>query len=51
MTNEQLAIALQELTIEVARLSLRVKELEQADQRRYQTDQEVSAHLNGMTYP
>jgi hypothetical protein len=51
VTIEELEQAVRELTTEVARLTVRVQELEQAERRRYQADQELSAHLNGMTYP
>jgi hypothetical protein len=58
MTNQQLAEAIRELQgiVVVQRGDLealrnRVEELERAEEQRYQTDQEFSAHLNGMTYP
>jgi hypothetical protein len=43
--------AVRELALWCFRLEMRVQELEHAQERRYQADQEVSAHLNGMTYP
>jgi hypothetical protein len=47
----ELEQAVRELTVEVARQAGRLEALEQAAERRYQADQELSAHLNGMTYP
>jgi len=58
MTNEQLAEAVRELQgiVQVQRRELdglraRVEILELAKEQHYRADQEISAHLNGMTYP
>jgi phage shock protein A len=69
MTTEELKQAVRELTVDVARLTARVEELENTygetldqhgnrlwaleRQARVSEDsqQELSAHLNGMTYP
>jgi prefoldin subunit 5 len=40
MTVEELEQAIRELTVEVARLSRRVMDLEQAAERRYQAEQQ-----------